>query len=299
LHRGSRTHEKNPLSSAQVTAQMRRNHEAALAQGNGSPHLVIYDEDKPHEQISRDKIAAEENIRAVNQFAIELENAKPTFHRFTQEEQRGLLLGGIIHEEASIIVSRVYGPQGITTDELNDLQEKRLETCARAKGVWMSNPDDILSDQYPIKGKGQESTIYLDGAYVIKNQDTLQSLTLQEAFDDITLFNALFPGAAKQVIGYGRDNEGCFRIVYRQPFIQGRQPTDVEIETFAKSLGLEHSKHRGDYIVGVHNFSNRNTLVHDLHGENVIVDTIGNIHVIDANVHLNYPERNYGGTRKV
>jgi|GEM_PF-2623346 len=34
---------KHPLSSAEVTAQMKRNHEAAMAQGNGSPHLIIYD----------------------------------------------------------------------------------------------------------------------------------------------------------------------------------------------------------------------------------------------------------------
>ena len=164
-------------------------------------------------------------LQAVEKFVNKLENGRRIFERFSQEEQRGLHRGDRTHEEASIVVSRddgtneaesrsSNGPREresasedlrhgrISTDELNDIQEERLEAYAKAKGVWLGNPDDVLSAKYPIKAKGQESTVYRDGDHVIKNQDTLQSLTLQEALDEITLFNTLFPGTAKEVIGF-------------------------------------------------------------------------------------------------
>ena len=88
-----------------------------------------------------------------------------------------------------------------------DLPEKENDKDIN-NGEDAVQPDEFRGLLETVRGRGQESTVYLDGDHVIKNQDTLQSLTLQEALDEITLFNTLFPGTAKKVIGFGRDKEG-------------------------------------------------------------------------------------------
>ena len=111
------------------------------------------------------------------------------------------------------------------------------------------------------------------------------------ALDRISLHNAHFPETKLIVVGFGRLKSGEFQIIVEQPYIQGSQMSDEEIEVFAIKLGFS--------LVNPHNWTFATPYIYlsDLHDENVIRSKDGNIFVIDCDIRINTPELRCGGTR--
>lgn len=59
------------------------------------------------------------------------------------------------------------------------------------------------------------------------------------ALDKVFFHNIISPNASLEVVGFGRDNLGHFRIVLLQPYIQGDELTDSEFETFKQKQNLK------------------------------------------------------------
>lgn len=238
-------------------------------------------------------IFALDNLLNIKKIANAIKAGTSIFKRFSQAEQRGLTEGGTTNVEASVIL----GGKSIADKSFansNEAQEEEIESYAKENGIWYDNPTEQLTKEYgePI-GAGEEAIVWNDGEQVVKSQNTLMYGTLQEKLDGITLQNTLFPESKVEVIGFGRNEDGDFQIIVRQPFIEGGETkvTRQEIDKYFTDLGFK--KDEND------NYSNGDIIIEDVHTGNAVKTHNGNIVVIDPIMRLNTPQQGYGGNRKV
>ena len=214
------------------------------------------------------------------------------YDRFTPQEQRGISEGGEHHVNATAILS---ANARANTEESapNEEQEALLEQYARDRGIWMEDTNAALTEQYgDMVGSGEESVVYPDGTSVIKSQNTNLYDDLQAKVDSITLHNSLFaPETGLEVIGFGRNADGDFQIVVRQPYIQGTRPTRGELDGHVESLGFKKVPNEAN------EYRTSDTIIDDLHLGNAIKTPAGNIAIIDPVMRLNTPAQGVGGKR--
>lgn len=230
----------------------------------------------------------------------DIENGKITYQRFPKEASRGMYQGGTANAAASILLrgSQSSGRNAsLSVSERYErnkkqqpIQERIIESWAKAKDIWHDNLDTIVNKQKLAEG-GEAKVFYNDGdTNVIKILSTEYFITPQFALDRITLHNTLFPEAALKITGFGRDSKGDFKFLVEQPFIQGIPATQKEINDFITKAGfIKSAKDRGN------TFITDDLYISDLHDENVIKTPNGNLIVIDADLRLNTPELNRNG----
>lgn len=220
-----------------------------------------------------------------------IESGKIIFERFSPKEQRGLTDGGRANVEASVILATKSSSDKSFANS-NEAQENAIEEYAKNKSIWYDNPTEQITDKYgePI-GAGEEAIVWDDGAYVVKSQNDLMYGTLQEKLDGITLQNSLFPEAAVEVIGFGRNVDGDFQVIVRQPFIKAAdiKVTAQEIRVALNEIGFTEDENG--------NYSNGDTIIEDVHTGNAVKTPSGNIVIIDPITRLNSTELGYGGHR--
>jgi len=80
-------------------------------------------------------------------------------------------------------------------------------------------------------------------------------------------------------------------VIVEQPFIQGFQITDSEIQEYAMRLGFR--------LINPTNwtYATQDIYLSDLHDENIIKSANGNYFVLDCDIRINTPELKCGGTR--
>ena len=216
-----------------------------------------------------------------------IERGEQEIRRLNPEVERGRIAGGRRNVEATLILAadaraseKTNASRGTGVDSVSDTarrQEGILEKYAKQNDIWFKQghfPDRLYID------KGGEAIVYRkDENRVVKLIDPRQidkSLTPQTFLDNrIALFNYLFPESHYEVMGFMRDDNGKFRVIVTQPFIQGepiKQQSDVD--AFMKSKGLQRT--------GRQSYANDLYEVHDLHEKNVIKGKDGTIYVIDA-----------------
>jgi len=207
--------------------------------------------------------------------------------RFDTEVERGRIAGGQRNVEASLILAadaraseKANASRGTGVDSISDTvrrQENILENYAKRNDIWFKQghfPDRLYID------KGGEAIVYRkDENRVVKLIDPRQidkSLTPQAFLDTrVTLFNYLFPESRYEVMGFMRDDNGKFRVIVTQPFIQGEPiKNQSDVDAFMEGRGLTRS--------GRQSYSNKLYEVHDLHEKNVIKGNDGTIYVLDA-----------------
>jgi Serine/Threonine/Tyrosine Kinase found in polyvalent proteins len=218
---------------------------------------------------------------------------KKVFERFSPSEQRGIADGGKIHAEATLLLNSNEGTSGENNSD-PQTQEDRVEKYAKDKGIWTDNTTSELTKKYgePI-ASGEEAIVWGDekDGKVIKTQDTFQYDNLQQKLDGITLHNAYFPEAPLKVLGFGRNSKGEFQVIVEQPFVKGEKLTPQEIKNHLEKIGFKEDENG--------HFSNKNTIIEDVHTGNAIKTPKGNIVVIDPIMRLNTEEQGYGGERKI
>ena len=169
-------------------------------------------------------------------------------------------------------------------------QERRLEAWAKAADLWLNDYEDadgnkantledLLNSQWDYLNIGSEAEVYrYDDKTVIK------SINLSHANDNpgklldrIAMFNILFPGTAMEVVGFGRDANGHFRVIVTQPFIEATELTDADLDEFHKKYNLEQ-------VGGWFKTKIPNVYVTDLSPSNILRDKDGRFYIIDADV---------------
>lgn len=168
-------------------------------------------------------------------------------------------------------------------------QERKLEAWAKAADLWLNDYEDangnkantledLLNSQWKYWNQGSEAEVYMYDDGVL-----LKSINLSHTndnpgklLDKIALFNTLFPSTAMEVVGFGRDSLGHFRVIVTQPFIEGTELTDADLEDFRKKYNLED---------GASIDTEEGTIeVSDLGPSNILKDKEGNYFIIDADV---------------
>ena len=205
-----------------------------------------------------------------------------------------------IHEGASLVIAAKTGaskerrgnPQeeyGVDAEEGRE-QERLIESWAKANDLWLNDYEDaegnkantleeLLNSQWNYLNIGSEAEVYeYDDTTVLK------SINLSHANDNpgklldrIALFNILFPSTAMEVVGFGRDSQGHFRVIVTQPYIEGDELTDEDLNDF-------HNKYKLKQIKGWFKTKYPGVLVTDLSPSNIKKDKEGRYYIIDADV---------------
>ena len=224
---------------------------------------------------------------------LKIEDYDKILKRFSQEELRAS--NGILTQAASII-ARGDGradQKNTSTDSSRRAkqQEQQIESWAKKAGLWYNNyresKDGSLESVIEADGgklsdeSGSESMVYfmknsykdgvtkvIDASHYIDNPQSL--------LDKIILHNSLFPETAYEVLGFGRDRGGTFRVIAKQRFVEGKEASIEDINTLVEQLKLE--KKGGWY------YTADGKRISDLNSKNVIKTSNGGIAVIDCDV---------------
>ena len=228
-------------------------------------------------------------------------NRRLIFKRFSPQEQHGCAAGGPIHVIATILAG-AEAPSNSIPEGLSDIkrelqlaafQAKVIETWAKSVELWIDDVEHYLSKRFGSKiAEGGEAKVYDGGVSIIKSIGLDYFLFPIHALDRISLHNTLFPETNITVIGFGRNNEGEFKIIVEQPFIEGYPLTEEEIEEFAVNMGFTLRNRRN------WTYSTPYIYLSDLHDENVIKSASGTIYVIDCDIRLNTPDLRCNGIRQ-
>lgn len=186
---------------------------------------------------------------------LKIEDYDKILKRFSHEELRAS--NGILTQAAYIIARRNAQTDNRNTQETSTerakQQEQQIERWAKEIGLWYNDyqesSDGSLESVIEADGgkfsneSGSEAMVfftknsYKDG--VIKAIDASHyTNNLQSLLDKIILHNSIFPETTYEVIGFGIDRGGTFRVIAKQKFVKGEEPTVEDILRFTKRLGL-------------------------------------------------------------
>ena len=156
---------------------------------------------------------------------------------FNQQEHAGIcsagpsLIGALIvcnHTRESLAASRNAAAgqaAGVSNWEIDEAQEKAVQKWAEEKGIWVPQSEEWLTRHYgPKIAQGAEAKVYYrtGDTSVIKERTSIYA-TLGRALEAIALHNFLFPETIMRVIGFTRDNDGLFRTILTQPYVECRR----------------------------------------------------------------------------
>lgn len=226
---------------------------------------------------------SEHTLKLIDEYTNAILNGRTNLTRFNQQEHAGLCTAG-----ASLIGAYVvcdYARRSIESGgdvaeskgspanwEIDAKQEELVQQWAKAKGLWFSNPEKLLTSVYgPMIAQGAEAKVYYKtgDTSVVKERTSIYS-TLSKAFEAIVLHNALFPETPMSVIGFTRDSDELFRIILTQPYIGcKRLATKEEIDKMVAAKGF-----RDNYNGNGINYIGDRLYLEDMHPANVFIDTI-------------------------
>lgn len=168
----------------------------------------------------------------------------------------------------------------IKESERSDRYQKLLEEWAKSEGCWIDNTSDFMK-KYKQIGKGSEAKVYdvvtKDNHSVFKVIGLNMSVFVQKLIERIYLHNCLFGDSTYiDIIGFGRDENGYFKLIIEQPFIEGRRVRIKRINKFV------HKKFPDIKEIDIVSYYTPDFIIKDLHNQNVLKDNKGNFYVIDC-----------------
>ncbi len=145
---------------------------------------------------------------------------------------------------------------------------------AKERGVWHELSTANFGTPFE---SGDENDNYLsEDGYIYKvNNLSHTGGSIANLLQRVALFNSLFPESAYELVGIASFGEGTAYVVYRQRFVNNAKLcTEEQIDDYMRQLGFSR--------VGKGEYANGSLIVKDLRPRNVLVDSNGNIHVVDA-----------------
>lgn len=180
-------------------------------------------------------------------------------------------------------------------------QETLLEAFARDMGVWHDEADREIERRLGSAFEGGETKAYFDEANCLAVKLITPSYYAQPLWnlERVVLHNRYFPDSPLKLVGFGRtvdtwgyDNP-LFVIKVEQPLVKiERSATTDEIDAYMTGLGCR--QFRPETWLS----ADGEAVVTDLNQENAVIDQLGNVRVIDADLRLNTPRLGYGGDVK-
>lgn len=226
---------------------------------------------------------SEHTLKLIDEYTNAILNGRTNLTRFNQQEHAGLCTAGAPLIGAYVVCDYarrsiesggdVAESQGSPTNwEIDAKQEELVQQWAKAKGLWFSNPEKLLTSVYgSMIAQGAEAKVYYKAGdtSVVKERTSIYS-TLSKAYEAIVLHNALFPETSMSVIGFTRDSDELFRIILTQPYIGcKRLATKEEIDKMVAAKGF-----RDNYNGNGINYIGDRLYLEDMHPANVFIDTI-------------------------
>ncbi len=160
---------------------------------------------------------------------------------------------------------------------LLDLEQRIAEEMAKSQGFWIPMKNIFLLGVPGPSGHENDTYVAEKGIYkvnnLLNNNGSIVSL-LQK----IILHNIIFPDTAYILHGFaGFDGRTVHPVLY-QPRVANAQPaSQVMIDTYMAAIGFEKTSEVG-------HFSNGEYEAWDLLPRNVLVDSEGDIYVVDAEI---------------
>ncbi|MCQ2217137.1 MAG: hypothetical protein MJZ33_01475 [Paludibacteraceae bacterium] len=222
------------------------------------------------------------DIESIDKQTYDILNGTRDFPRFNQTEHAGvcsagpLLVGALLvcnlARESLTASCNASGGQGTPSNwEIDEAQERELQSWAEEKGVWVPNSEELLVANYgPMMAQGAEAKVFgkQGDTHVVKLRTSIYA-TLGRALESIALHNALFPETIMRVVGFTRDKDSLFRVILTQPYIEClRLATKEEIDAMVGKKGFLDN---GDGH-GINYLSDRLHL-EDMHPANVFVES--------------------------
>ena len=142
-----------------------------------------------------------EGLAKLDDYAEQFSTGKILYKRFSPSEQLGCVKGGTIHVIASLLAGAEVGANQLTAPEhsfkrelqLGKIQEKRIESWAKAAGFWISNTDETYEQTLGEKiAQGGEAVVYDNGNKVLKTIGLDYFILPIFTLDRISLHNAYF-----------------------------------------------------------------------------------------------------------
>ncbi|MDR2917856.1 MAG: hypothetical protein LBV72_00615 [Tannerella sp.] len=206
--------------------------------------------------------------------------------RSTSEESRGLHEDDIRTSLASRLEENARrNPSELSRREREESEKRITLDYAKENNLWI---DDLYSLGSPMQGGGIENTLAIDpeNGVVYKSNNLMNSgMLVSNLLEQVQAHNELFPSAAYDIIGFTGIDNGSKRVPYIEVILgqnyipDSRMASHEEIDNYMQSLGFEK--------INASTFKNDRYIVSDLHPRNILVDEVGNIHVIDDIVRPN------------
>lgn len=244
-----------------------------------------------------------EGLAILEEYADKFICGQLLYQRFSPAEQYGCAAGGHVHVIASLLAGAKIGTDTGAEEEDDDFkrqcergetQARTIELWAKRAGCWTDNIEESLTSLLGEQiAEGGEAHVYDHGATLIKSIGLDYYIEPVLALDRVTLHNAYFPETKMFVLGFGKDEQGAFRILVEQQFIVGERMSDDEIAVYAQRLGFKLLNPRN------WTFATPDIYLSDMHDENVIRTHAGSVAVIDCDIRINTANLRCGGTRKL
>ncbi len=150
------------------------------------------------------------------------------------------------------------------------------EQMAKAKGFWIPMTQ-VLNLGVP-GPSGNENDTYVTDDAVYKVNNLMNSGGIVALLEKVMMHNMLFPDTAYRFHGFaGFDGRTVQPILCQVRVANAVPATQIMIDTYMAALGFVKQNDKGRY-------SNGNYLVWDVIPRNVLVDSEGDIFVIDAEI---------------
>jgi len=176
--------------------------------------------------------------------------------------------------------------KGKTTIKIKKQEEECLKKFAEDNGIFFNICE---FDKYISEGAEQQ-TYFHTRKSIIK----LNTSIFYEKWDDyllsLEIHNILFPKTNYQLIGFTIDDNGVFKSVVKQSYIESNEPTNLEdVKKLMAQNGFENTKNNDYYNpeLGI--------ILEDLHDENVLTKD-GVLYFIDTVFYVRPSEFKNGGS---
>ncbi len=157
-----------------------------------------------------------------------------------------------------------------------ETEQRAAEKMAKANGYWIPMTD--IFDLGVPGPSGNENDTYVGDIVVFKVNNLLNSGSITSLLNKILMHNAIFPDTAYSFYGFAGFDGRTVQPVIAQPRIASAHPaTQIMIDTYMAALGFEKTSTEG-------RFKNATYEVWDLLPRNVLVDSEGDIFVVDAEI---------------
>ena len=226
------------------------------------------------------------DVVTIDKHTNEILNGTRDLFGFNQQEHAGIcsagssLIGALIvcYDTRKSLTTSANASGGQEASPSNwlidEAQEKSVQQWAEEKGIWVPNAEELLTKNYgPEIAQGVESKVYYrtGDPSVIKLRASIYA-TFGRALESIVLHNFFFPEAMMRVTGFTRTQDGLFRTILTQPYIEcKRLATKAEISKMISSFNLGFTViDDGNQV----NFQSERYNLEDMHPANVFIDML-------------------------